>query len=42
MSDIAEGARRGKIVIITSKTNAGKITPKNPRDADRVAVVLVD
>ena len=42
MSDIVEEAKKGKIVVITSRSNAGKIVPKNPSDARRVAVVVVD
>jgi DNA transposition AAA+ family ATPase len=40
--EIVEAAKRGKIVVITSRSGAGKVTPKNPRDAERVAVVVVD
>ena len=42
MSDVVEEAKKGKIVIITSKANLGKITPKSPEDAKRVTVVTVD
>jgi len=42
MSEIVEEAKKGKIVVITSKTNLGKITPKSPEDAKKVTVVTVD
>jgi hypothetical protein len=40
--DIVEEAKKGKIVVIASKSSAGRIVPKNPSDASRVTVVLVD
>jgi len=40
--DIVEEAKKGKVVVITSRSNAGKVVPKIPSDSRRVAVVVVD
>jgi hypothetical protein len=39
---IADKAKEGKVVLITSKSNAAKIVPKNPQDASKIEVVTVD
>jgi hypothetical protein len=39
---IVEKVKSGKVVIITSKSNTGKFTVKNPKDSKLVEVVVVD
>ena len=40
--NIVEEAKKGKIVIIASKSNIGKFEVKNRVDAEKVIVVCVD
>jgi hypothetical protein len=39
---VADKIKEGKVVLITSKSNATKIVPKNPQDASKIEVVTVD
>ena len=37
-----EEAKKGKVVVITSRSNVGKVLVKNPEDSRRVVVVVSD
>ena len=39
---VAEEAKKGKIVVITSRSCLGKIQPKKTEDSKKAAVVVVD
>jgi len=39
---VAEEVKKGKLVIVTSRSCLGKVRPKNVGDSNRVAVVVVD